>query len=119
MIVETKVGLEYKVPKGQRLKSRREFQLDDGLVIATFDGDLSDLDFMVKYLDPNVSKSLRTPSYCMIGVDLLLKAQQNKGLTKDFIIEFIQLWDNLVPPSDIEARDSYVFNFDNVLGYYS
>jgi len=52
-------------------------------------------------------------------VDLLLKAQQNKGLTKDFIIEFIQLWDNLVPPSDIEARDSYVFNFDNVLGDYS
>ena len=119
MIVETKVGLEYKVPKGPRLKSRREFQLDDWLVIATFDGDLSDLDFMVKYLDPNVSKSLRTPSYCMIGVDLLLKAQQNKGLTKDFIIEFIQLWDNLVPPSDIEARDSYVFNFDNVLGDYS
>lgn len=119
MIVETNVGLEYKVPKGPRLKSRREFQLDDGLVIATFDGDLSELDFMVKYLDPNVSKSLRTPSYCMIGVDLLLKAQQNKGLTKDFVIEFIQFWDNLVPPLDIESRDSYVFNFDNVLGDYS
>ena len=119
MIVETKVGLEYKVPKGPRLKSRREFQLDDGVVVATFDGDLSDLDFMVKYLDPNVSKSLRTPSYCMIGVDLLMKAQQNRGLTKDFVIEFIQLWDRMKPPTDIDDRDSYVFNFDNVLGDYS
>ena len=76
MIIETKVGLEYKVPRGPRLKSIREFQLDEGIIVATFDGDLSDLDFMVKYLDENVSKSLRTPSYCMIGVDLLLKAQQ-------------------------------------------
>ena len=119
MIIETKVGLEYKVPRGPRLKSIREFQLDEGIIVATFDGDLSDLDFMVKYLDENVSKSLRTPSYCMIGVDLLLKAQQNKTLTKDFVIEFIQMWDKIVPPTTIDERDNYVFDFETVLHEYS
>lgn len=119
MIVETKIGLEYKVPKGPRLKSIREFQLDEGVTVATFDGDLSDLDFMVKYLDTKVSKSLRTPSYCMLGVDLLMKAQQNRDLTKDFVIEFIQEWDNMTPPSDVEERDNYKFNFETLLTDYS
>jgi hypothetical protein len=119
MIVETKIGLEFKVPKGPRLKSIREFQLDEGIVVATFDGDLSDLDFMVKYLDEKVSKSLRTPSYCMIGVDLLMKAQQNKELTKDFVIEFIQIWDKMVPPTNTDERDNYVFDFEDLLGDYS
>jgi len=119
MIVETKVGLEYKVPRGPRLKSIREFQLDDGTVIATFDGDLSDLDFMVKYLDSSKSKSLRTPSYCMLGVDLLLKAQQNKDLTKDFVIEFLQIWDETIPPTNVIDRDTYVYNFHRVLEDYS
>lgn len=119
MITETSIGLEFKVPKGPRLKSIREFQLDEGIVVATFDGDLSDLDFMVKYLDTKVSKSLRTPSYCMIGVDLLMKAQQNKELTKDFVIEFIQLWDNMIVPDNVEDRDNYDFNFDSLLGEYS
>ena len=119
MIVETKVGLEYKVPRGPRLKSIREFQLDEGVVIATFDGDITDMDFMVKYLDTSKSKNLRTPSYCMIGVDLLLKAQQNKELTKDFIVDFLMIWDTMVVPSSVEERDSYVFDFDRVLGEYS
>lgn len=119
MIVETKVGLEYKVPKGPRLKSIREFQLDEGVIVATFDGDLSDMDFMVKYLDSKVSKSLRTPSYCMIGVDLLMKAQQNKELTKDYVIEFIQLWDTMTVPTDVSERDSYRFNFETLLTDYS
>lgn len=119
MIVETKVGLEYKVPKGPRLKSIREFQLDEGVIVATFDGDLSDMDFMVKYLDSKVSKSLRTPSYCMIGVDLLMKAQQNKELTKDYVIEFIQLWDTMTVPTDVSERDTYRFNFETLLTDYS
>lgn len=119
MIVETKVGLEYKVPKGPRLSSIREFQLDEGITVATFDGDISDMDFMVKYHDPKNSKSLRTPSYCMLGVDLLMKAQQNKELTKDFIIEFIMLWDNMIVPETIEERDNHQFDFDSLLTDYS
>lgn len=119
MIVETKVGLEFKVPKGPRLSSIREFQLDEGVIVATFDGDMSDLDFMVKYLDTRVSKSLRTPSYCMIGVDFLMKAQQNRELTKDFVIEFIQIWDRMVPPTTIEDRDTFEFDFGLLLEEYS
>jgi len=119
MIIETNIGLQYKVPKGPRLNSIREFQLSDGVIVATFDGNLNDLDFMVKYLNQEESKSLRTPTYCMIGVDLLLKAQQNKELTKDFVIEFVQLWDNLTPPSTTEERDLLPIDVDSIINNYS
>jgi hypothetical protein len=115
MVTEITKSLEYKIPKGPRVKSIREFNVDDTITVAQFDGDISEMDFIVKYIDTSKSKSLRTPTYMMIGLDLLLKSEQNPDLTKDFIIEFIQLWDNMIIPNNIAERDSYSFEFESIL----
>ena len=115
MVIEIEKTLEYKIPKGPRVKSIREFNVDDTITVAQFDGDMSEMDFIVKYIDTSKSKSLRTPTYMMIGLDLLLKSEQNPQLTKDFIIEFIVLWDDMAIPGSIEERDGYPYEFEKIL----
>ena len=47
--------LQYKIKNGPRVESLKQFELDDGTIVAMFQGfrgENPDLDFIVKYKEP-------------------------------------------------------------------
>ena len=84
--------LQYKIKNGPRVESINEFTLNDNTIVAMFQGfrgSYPELDFIVKYKEP--TKKLRTPSHTHWIVDLLVKAEFNKQLVRDFVQKYLDL----------------------------
>ena len=100
--------LQYKIKNGPRVESLKQFELDDGTIVAMFQGfrgSYPELDFIVKYKEP--IKKLRTPSHTHWIVDLLVKAEFNKEMVRDFVQKYLDLYDVMVPFESQEERNSY------------
>lgn len=84
--------------KGTKVKSFKEFKLKDGTLIGVFQGSRGqnpDLDIIVKYKEPN--KSVRTPQHIHWAIDLLIKKEHNRELTKKFVKYLLDIWDDIMP----------------------
>ena len=82
--------------------------MDDGNIIAIYQGNRGtrpELDFVVKYLAPG--KRLRAPSHTHWIVDLLMKAETNKDMVKNFIDEWFKLYDKIKPFSSDDERKKF------------
>ena len=94
--------------------------LDDGNIIAIYQGSRGtnpELDFIVKYLAPG--KRLRAPSHTHWIVDLLIKAERQKDMVKNFIDEWLNLYDTIEPfKSDSERRKFKPFYNHYMTGKY-
>ena len=100
--------LQYKIKNGPRVESINEFTLNDNTIVAMFQGfrgSYPELDFIVKYKEP--IKKLRTPSHTHWIVDLLVKAEFNKEMVRDFVQKYLDLYDVMVPFESQEERNSY------------
>ena len=63
------------------------------------------LDFVLKYLAPG--KRLRAISHTHWIVDLLMKAESNKESVKDFITEWIKIYDETIPFESVQERNNF------------
>lgn len=106
------------------------YTMRDGTAVAIyqgFRGENPDLDFIVKYREPE--KRLRTPSHTHWIVDLLVKAEHNKGLVRGFVYNMLEKYDQMNPFESVEERDGYelvayneldeVYDELNGHGYYN
>ena len=106
------------------------WQTDNKTTIAIYQGDRGenpDLDFIVKYKEEG--KRLRTPSHTHWIVDLLVKCEFNKVIVLSYVNDLIEMYDNTVPVSSVEDRDTYElrhniiandkYNVLNQHGYYT
>ncbi len=106
------------------------WQIDKDNVIAIYQGGRGarpDLDFIVKH--KQVGKKLRTPSHTHWIVDLIAKAQYDKGRVKSYVEDMIKLYDECEPFKTEEERNSYKLQcptkmwIDHIMledrGYYS
>ena len=103
-----KEKLKYKIENGPRIESLVEYELENGTVVAIFQGSRGsypELDFIVKYVDPG--KRMRTPSHTHWIVDLLVKAETHKGLVGMLCRRYIDLYDVMVPFNTVEERNNY------------
>ena len=94
------------------------YTMRDGTAVAIyqgFRGENPDLDFIVKYREPE--KRLRTPSHTHWIVDLLVKAEHNKGLVRGFVYNMLEKYDQMDPFESVEERDGY--DELNGHGYYN
>ena len=105
------------------------WQIDKDNIIAIYQGGRGarpDLDFIVKH--KQVGKKLRTPSHTHWIVDLIAKAQYDKGRVKSYVEDMIKLYDECEPFKTEEERNSYKLQcptkmwFDHIMledrGYY-
>ena len=78
-----------------------EFKTNDYSLYA-FQGNLSDNDILIKYRKNKNGKRtrIRTPKHIHWVVDVLMKMQANKGLTKDFLAKIKNIWDESFPLSN-------------------
>jgi hypothetical protein len=76
-------------------------------------GDNPELDFIVKYKEEG--KRLRTPSHTHWIVDLLVKAEYDKELLLSYVNDLIEMYDNTIPFSTLEDRDSYDLRYNNLM----
>ena len=103
-----KEKLKYKIKNGPRIDSLVEYELENGTVVAIFQGSRGsypELDFIVKYVDPG--KRMRTPSHTHWIVDLLVKAESNKQLVGLLCSRYINLYEGMEPFNTVEERDNY------------
>ncbi len=105
--------LSYKI-KGEDRRSYplNKWELEDGTYVSIyqgFRGQRPELDFIVKYKEP--SKRLRTPSHTHWIVDLLIKGECNKSLTKEFVEDLIKIYDSSVRFTTVESRDNYQLRY--------
>ena len=116
--------------KGESHTPLTYWQTDTKTTIAIYQGvrgENPDLDFIVKYKEEG--KRLRTPSHTHWIVDLLVKCEFNKMIVLNYVNDLIELYDNTVPVSSLEERDTYElrhnimvndkYNVLNQQGYYS
>ena len=88
-------GSKNKKINGKNLTSIIDVFFDNNYTIYVFQGGLSKNDIIIKYSE--VGKRLRTPKHIHWAVDLLLKLQAEKELTRSFIKEIKKEWDNCKP----------------------
>ena len=104
--------LQYKIKNGPRVESLVEYGLHEGTIVAMFQGfrgENPDLDFIVKYKEPN--KRLRTPSHTHWIVDLVIKGEINKERTLSFVNSLIIVYDNIEPFTTVEERNTYELKY--------
>lgn len=77
------------VSRGQT--SIADFDIE-GYKVAAFQGSLSPNDILVKYKTPD--SRLRTPKHVHWAVDILMKIQGDRELTRVFLSELQSIWDN-------------------------
>ena len=81
---------------GKTYKAIIEYVFDN-YVIYAFEGEISELDIYIKY-KKDMSR-LRTPQHIHWVVDMLLKIQGNKRLSKKFLKQIKLVWTNSKPLS--------------------
>ena len=100
--------LQYKIKNGPRVESVNEFTLSDNTIVAMFQGfrgSYPELDFIVKYKEP--TKRLRTPSHTHLIVDLLVKAEFDNSLVRDFVQKYLNLYSTMTPFNTPKERNTY------------
>lgn len=94
--------------KGIKHEPIKFWNLSNGEIISIYQGNRGgcpEIDFVVKYLEPG--KRLRAPSHTHWIVDLLMKAEVNKEGVKNFIEEWIKIYDETVPFSSVKERNDF------------
>jgi hypothetical protein len=113
--------LQYKIKNGPRVESLKQFELDDGTIVAMFQGfrgENPDLDFIVKYKEPE--KRLRTPSHTHWIVDLVIKGELHELTTLSLVESLIKIYEDIEPFKTVEERDDYKLQYvDNLVNTYS
>lgn len=113
--------LQYKIKNGPRVESLKQFELDDGTIVAMFQGfrgENPDLDFIVKYKEPG--KRLRTPSHTHWIVDLVIKGEIHQLTTLSLVESLIKIYEDIEPFKTVEERDDYKLQYvDNLVNTYS
>jgi hypothetical protein len=102
--------------KGVTYSPRLFYQTDEKTMVAIYQGERGDnpeLDFIVKYKEEG--KRLRTPSHTHWIVDLLVKAEYDKELLLSYVNDLIEMYDNTIPFSTLEDRDSYDLRYNNLM----
>lgn len=104
-------GTKNKKINGKELTSIIDIFFDNKYTIYVFQGSISENDIIVKYMEEG--KRMRTPKHIHWAVDLLLKLQAKKELTKSFIKEIRNDWEKCKPlkNNDEEALASLVGNY--------
>ena len=90
------------------------WELTNGHYVIIYQGSRGqrpELDFVVKYLEPK--KRLRSPSHTHWIIDLIMKCDSHPEATKDFINEWLEIYDLLQPFSSIEERNNYHLIYPN------
>ena len=85
-------GAKSKRINGKELTSIVDIFFDNNYTIYVFQGNISKNDIIVKYSEEG--KRMRTPKHIHWAVDLLLKLQAEKELTRNFIKEIRHDWEN-------------------------
>lgn len=101
--------LQYK-PKGQDVyySPLKYWVMEGNTVVGIYQGNRGknpDLDFIVKYKEEG--KRLRTPSHTHWIVDLLVKSEKNKGMVRDFVVDMIEIYNQVQPFQTTQQRDEY------------
>ena len=94
--------------KGQLHKPIKYWELSDGNYLIIYQGSRGanpDLDFIVKYKEP--SKRLRAPSHTHWIVDLIIKANFAPDLVREYITEWLELYDKIEPFKTKNEREEY------------
>ena len=100
-------GLTFK-RKGVDYTPLTFWQIDKQHTIAIYQGGRGarpDLDFIVKHKEEG--KRLRTPSHTHWIVDLIVKAQYDKGRVKLYVEDMIEMYDECEPFKNEEERNTY------------
>jgi hypothetical protein len=87
----------------------KSFQVNDSTIIAIYKGALSPFDILVKYrqrLKNGKWSHIRTPKHIHWTVDVLMKMQSYKELTREFLDFFIDIWNETLPLESEQARQS-------------
>lgn len=98
--MEVVKGTKNKKIKGRELTSIVDIFFDNKYTIYVFQGSISENDIIVKYSEEG--KKMRTPKHIHWAVDLLLKLQVEKELTRSLIKEIKNEWKECKP---LESND--------------
>lgn len=88
-------------------KPIKVFQVNDSTLLAIYKGRLSKYDILVKYKQKSKNgkwSRIRTPKHIHWTVDILLKMQSYKKLTREFLEFFIDTWEKTTPIKSAKAR---------------
>ena len=88
-------GTKHNRINGKDLTSIIDILFDNKYTIYVFQGSISQNDIIVKYQEKG--KRMRTPKHIHWAVDLLLKLQAERELTRSFIKEIKNEWENSQP----------------------
>lgn len=88
-------GTKHNKINGKDLTSIIDILFDNKYTIYVFQGSISQNDIIVKYQEKG--KRMRTPKHIHWAVDLLLKLQAERELTRSFIKEIKNEWENSQP----------------------
>lgn len=91
--------------KGTKAYSFKEFRMKNDIVVGVFQGARGqnpDLDIIVKYQQPG--KRVRTPQHLHWAIDLIIKKEYDKVLTKKFIGYLLNMWYNVKPFSNKQEQ---------------
>jgi len=108
------VPLEWK-PKGKpRQRAFKEIYLPDGTIIGVFQGSRGknpDLDIVVKFKDKYTKGALRTPKHIHWVIDLLIKKEHNKQLTREFVQYLLDMYNKVEPFRNKEEQQRCELKF--------
>lgn len=93
---------------GLEFKPINFWSLKDGNVIAIYQGNRGanpELDFIVKYKSPITR--LRAPSHTHWIVDLIIKSEYGSNMVRDYLSEWIEIYDLINPFQSTEERNNY------------
>ncbi len=100
-----------------KLYSFKEIKLSDGRTIGIFQGRRGqnpDLDIIVKYQDKYTKgKRCRTPQHIHWAIDVLIKKEHNKELTKKYIAYLLKTWHNIEPFKNKEEQQKCELKYTN------
>ena len=95
--------------KGVEHTAIKEIKLDDGTIIAVFEGNRGykpDHDILIKYQEKG--KRLRTPKHIHWVIDLLIKKEHNKELTLKFMKYLREIYDEVEGFKNKEDRANFI-----------
>ena len=100
-----------------KINSLKDFNLSDGRIIGVFQGARGEnpyLDIIVKYKDKYTKgKICRTPQHIHWAIDLLIKKEHNKELTKRFVSYLLNMWQKIEPFRDKEEQQKCELKYTN------
>lgn len=104
-------GTKHNKINGKDLTSIIDILFDNKYTIYVFQGSISQNDIIVKYQEKG--KRMRTPKHIHWAVDLLLKLQAERELTRSFIKEIKKDWENSQPleNNDEQSLTTLVDNY--------